>query len=152
MTNTSMPLRKYSLRARYIITDVLQSGSILCSVDKIVWTIKLTVSPLTVKRLLKKKLGSLTSGTPDVFLDYQNSLFQHLNLCVTIQNCHAQQSQEYNLRIPFPAQGKHSHLTKRIVKRQQYGSRMCLTLSMSSRVFLRNYQTFNLSNLSFSPQ
>lgn len=45
-----------------------QSGS---SGDKIVATIKLTVSPLAVKRLLKKKWGSLTSGIPDVSQDYR---------------------------------------------------------------------------------
>lgn len=51
-------------------------ASILCSGDKIVATIKLTVSPLAVKTLLKMKWGSLTSSIPAVSQDYQNSLFQ----------------------------------------------------------------------------
>lgn len=102
MTKTSMPLRKYGSYARYIITDVHQSGSILCIGDKIGATIKLTVSPLTVKRLLKKKLGSLTSVTLAVSPDYTTGLFQCLNLCVTLPNYCVQQSQVYSLRITFP--------------------------------------------------
>lgn len=48
MMTASMTLQKYYLCARQIIADVHQSGSILFGGDKIIATIKLTVSPLAV--------------------------------------------------------------------------------------------------------